>query len=325
MNPLLLGAIVGLAAFGAGTAVLSAAAPVLFRSVDARRARLPAAAAARWLFAVRALPAAGASALALGLVVPAFVLYEPPGTAETAGAVLIGFAALAAGLLVRGAVRAWRSYRASAALVAAWMASARRVQLEGVAIPAYRLESEFPLVAVAGLWRPRLLVAGSVLDTCTARELALVLAHEQAHVRARDNLRRLLLDAAPDLLSGTASGSAMLRSWHQAAEEAADERALAGASRAAACDLAGALIKVARLAPAACPLPLPASAFFRGESLERRVRRLLAWSPPRSQDSSRLRQLAAAASAGALAAAALVLDLLVAVHKVTEQLVAVLP
>jgi hypothetical protein len=55
------------------------------------------------------------------------------------------------------------------------------------------------------------------------------------------------------------------------------------------------------------------------------VRRILTWSPPRAQGASRLRRLATAASAGALAATALVLDLLVVVHKVTEQLVAVLP
>lgn len=325
MNPVLLGAIVGLAAFGTGTVVLSVVAPVLFRRIDGCRDRLPAAVAARWLFVARALPAAGASVLALGLVVPAFALYEPAGASETAGAVLIGFAALAVGLLARGLVRAWRSHRATATLVGAWMASARRVRLEGIAIPAYRIDSEFPIVAVAGLLRPRLLVAGSVFDACTDRELSLILAHEQAHVRSRDNLRRLLLDAAPDLLAGTATGSAMVRRWHQAVEEAADERALAGAWRWAACDLAAALIKVARLAPATPPLPLPASTFFRGEDLERRVRRLLTWSPPRSQGPSHVRRLATAAGAAALATSALALDLLVVVHEVTERLVATLP
>jgi beta-lactamase regulating signal transducer with metallopeptidase domain len=325
MNPVLLGAIVGLAAFAAGTVLLSPAAVVLWRLVERHRARLPAATAARWLFAARTLPAAGAAALALGLVVPAFVLHEPAGASETAGAILVACAVLAALLVARGLARAWRSHRATAALVESWMDAARPLRLAGASIPAYRIDSGFPLVAVTGIWQPRLLVGSRVLEACTDEELALIVAHEQAHVGARDNLRRLLLDAVPDVLSGTAIGSAMLRSWHDAAEEAADERAVAAASPSAACDLASALVKVARLATAAPPLPLPASTFFRGERLERRVRRLVEGPPVPSAAPPHRRRIAAAATAGALAAGALSLDLLLAVHEITERLVALLP
>jgi beta-lactamase regulating signal transducer with metallopeptidase domain len=97
-----------------------------------------------------------------------------------------------------------------------------------------------------------------------------MIAHESAHVAARDNLKRFAMLLCPDLVWVRA---ALERAWVGAAEEAADAAA-AGASTERRLDLAEALLRVARLAPVATP-PVAISAFYLGGSVDSRVRRLL--------------------------------------------------
>ena len=66
--------------------------------------------------------------------------------------------------------------------------TAEPIDLPGATIPAFRVATAFPIVAVVGVVRPTLVVARSVLEACTADELAAIVAHEQAHVAQRDNL-----------------------------------------------------------------------------------------------------------------------------------------
>ena len=108
-----------------------------------------------------------------------------------------------------------------------------------------------------------------MLRECTFEEVGVMLRHEAAHVTVRDNLKRFLIRACPDVMS---SGGAIERAWSSAAEEAADAAAIA-AHPADALELAEALIRVARLA--APRTPELASAFYLGGSIESRVRRLM--------------------------------------------------
>ena len=62
--------------------------------------------------------------------------------------------------------------------------------------------------------------------------------------------------------------------WHEAAEDAADELATGDDAQARVC-LASALVRVARMAGSRAVPPIPLLAFHRGDSVERRVRRLL--------------------------------------------------
>jgi hypothetical protein len=138
---------------------------------------------------------------------------------------------------------------------------------------AYRVEVEFPVVAVVGTWRPELFVADRVAAACSPVEIAVVAAHERAHVAALDNLTRAAFAATP--LPARLS-SRLEHAWAAASEEAADLAARAGGSGVT---LASALLKVAALAlPAASPRPALASALIGAGGLEPRVRRLLA--PP---------------------------------------------
>jgi hypothetical protein len=129
---------------------------------------------------------------------------------------------------------------------------------------------------------------------------------------------------APDLLSATTSGRDHERAWKEAAEEAADDRAAAGHSPL---DLASALIKVARLAPAELPPAVVASALYRVEDLERRVRRLLrtdAMSPRRPRWLVAA-QVLSIVQVGVVAAALWDVETLRRVHSLLEFLVEHLP
>src|SRR5206468_11663090 len=60
------------------------------------------------------------------------------------------------------------------------------------------IDVDAPLMALAGIWRPRLIVARGLVDALTPEELAASVAHEAGHQRSRDNLKRLVMRAVPD-------------------------------------------------------------------------------------------------------------------------------
>ncbi len=123
---------------------------------------------------------------------------------------------------------------------------------------------------------PRLFIARRVLDGLTPDEIAAAAAHESGHLSARDNLKRGLLRACRDALLIIPCGRSLDRAWAEAAEGAADEFA-ARASRAAALDLASALVKIARMIPVGSRPTMPAGAFLVDDvsGIRARVRRLI--------------------------------------------------
>jgi Peptidase family M48 len=216
-----------------------------------------------------------AAATAFGITLPVFLAFEPDDTGERITATLLAASVVGASIIARGAWRAIAAWRATRAVSAAWQRRGRRLDGFDVPIPAYAVEEEFPTVAVVGCVRPVLFVAERVLRECTGDEVRAMVSHECAHLTARDNVKRFFIRACPDMLP---RAGALERAWSTAAEEAADAAAVA-ANPAFALDLAQALIRVARLAPAAPAVQdLPASALYRGEDLNRRIHRLLA--PP---------------------------------------------
>lgn len=307
-------AVLILAAFALGGLLATALVPWLSGRARAGGSR----ARATTAFAIRLLPAAVSSSLA-ALVAVSFVAFEPRGSLETTGRVLVGLAALAVVLVGLAAVRWILMVRATDRVVRRWMADAEPAALDGIAAPAFAVSSVFPIVSVVGLFRPRLIVARSVLAACTPDEMRAILAHEQGHIDRRDNLRRALLSALPDVLSWLPVSRRLLAEWHAATEEVADDRA-ARLGETGRPLLAQALLKVARLAPPALePRELPASALYRGEGVEHRVRRLLA--PEGPVPSARLAPRLAIAAV-ILAAAVVSLEM---VHLIVEAAVYGLP
>jgi Zn-dependent protease with chaperone function len=271
----------------------------------------PAAVAARRLFLLRLAPSL-AGACAVLLVVAGYARWETHVEIERVGRLALVSAAAGLALLVSGVWRAARVARRTVRIRQA-LVLASRTRLLTVPIPAYIVDSRFPVVALVGLVMTRLFVARRVIDACTGDEFDAVIAHEQAHARTRDNLRRLAMTAAPDGLGLLPAGERMQQAWLRAAELAADQWA---AEQTDGVHLAAALVKVARLATMQ-PEPLPASALYRGEPIAERVHRLLepakSVPPPRPWP----RWAGAAAYAAAVAAALIALP---AVHSAAEQI-----
>jgi hypothetical protein len=244
------------------------------RSARARLARLaPAARASRLLF-LALLPAA-AGLLCVGLVVPAWLLYEPRTTSESPGPALLALALAGLVLVVARAASGAADALQTRRLVTLFRREGR--EIGGLPMPASRAAHAFPVAAIAGLWRPRLLFADCVLSALGPEELDAVVAHELAHRSARDNLKRLLLRASPDPLALTAAGRRLRADFLEAAEAAADARACA---RVAPTVLARAILKVARLVPTQGRLELSLASFHREGSVATRVRALLDSSAP---------------------------------------------
>jgi beta-lactamase regulating signal transducer with metallopeptidase domain len=173
-----------------------------------------------------------------------------------------------------------------------------------------------PLVAVIGAWRPRIVATESVRAVCNAEEFRAVLAHEAAHLAVRDNLKLLILVAAPDALALSPVAAALTERWRAAAECEADERATAGDSERRLA-LASALIKVARLLKSrSAPQPalgMPVAA----DDVPGRVQALLG--PPAPQARGRV---LVALLGGALLIPILALPRYALLHELIEQLIA---
>ena len=109
------------------------------------------------------------------------------------------------------------------------MRTAQPLALGHSGIAAFAIDQEAPVMALVGVLRPRLLVTRGLLAALTGEELAASVAHEVGHWRAWDNLKRLVMRAAPDLLTMTSTARDIERRWSAAAEHAV-RRALASAS-----------------------------------------------------------------------------------------------
>jgi peptidase M48-like protein len=323
MSFLVFGAAMVLTAFLAVNAAASvaviAAAPLVSAGLRAGWLR------SRGLLALRLLPAGAALAIAGGVVLPAYVLLEPVNAGERVSLRLFAIVLAALALVAGGVVRGARGVAATAALVRGWSTDATPIRLPHWPWPAFRVRDGRPIFAVVGLRRPRIYVAGQVLDALSAPEVAAAAAHERAHLAAGDNLKRLLLRSAPDLLGFSDMGRRLEREWARLVEAEADDRA-ARRRPALALALAAGLVKVARLAPRRGPA-LPVSALHEGGDVEARVRWLVGLAGqerPRAQrprrEGGRALVRAGAALAFLAAAAAVVAHNLPAVHRLVESM-----
>ncbi len=265
----LLGLAVVLAAQLAASSLASLLAAVAHSGLRARLARLAPGEQARHLLALALFPAA-AGLLAAGLAALAWLVHEPRSTDETLGPVLLALALLGLAVVAWRAGSAGLDAASSRRLVARFRREGR--DLAGFPLPALQADHPFPVAALAGVWRPRLLIADRVLEALQPAEIDAVVAHELAHLQARDNLKRLLLAASPDPLALTGVGRRLRSEFLGAAEAAADARACV---RVPATTLARAIVKVAGLVPEGARLDLAIASFHHDGSLASRVRALV--------------------------------------------------
>lgn len=310
------------AAYALVNILLSMAVAVLWRSGAAERRPAAGAGRASRIVLLRAVPVLGSVFTTFAVVAPAFTSFEPLGRRGLPGPVLLALGSFAAVLVAASAVIAVRAALISFRIERTWRQRATALPIDPPAgVPAYTIDTPDPIVALVGVFSPKLVAARTVVEACSPAELASIVAHEHGHLRAHDNLKRWLMTCAPDVLRWTPVHGEMMTAWGDAAEDAADDAATGSGDRARL-DLAALLVKIARLgSPPAVTAGV--SPLVQVDGLERRVRRLVTTAPC-SAAASRRTRLPAAVSVLLITAltTAVTPGVLEAVYEVTEAFVA---
>jgi Zn-dependent protease with chaperone function len=283
--------------------------------------------AAKFLFAFRMFPFALTVFLVVGFCIPSYLWLEPLTPGEK-----VGFACLAAaglGFLVwmLSVFRVGFSLLRTSRYMSRCQRNGQEIAVDGETAPVLVLKNEAPVMAVAGLVRPRMIVSRSVLHRLTPEQRAAAFRHEQAHQTSRDNLKRFLYLLAPDAFPFISGFRKIEKQWSRYTEWAADDHAVAGDSQRAL-SLAAALVSVAKLGVTHQPAYLLSSLYSplvaEDEDLAVRVDRLLREQQYAEKPLAPLVQVArnVALVAGSLVIAAFVWPgSLGSVHQILEKLI----
>jgi len=266
------GLAVSLSVFMMVYCVLSLAVAVVWRRIYSWAAlHHPVAHMADLLFAVRMLPLAFAFVVTAAITVPSFLLLEPRAIDEPVGLAPVTLGVLGAAFGIYGLVNALIAISNTACAVTALTAKADLVQ-PASPILVLRISQAIPPLTAVGVLRPKILLSRTAESMLSAPELQTALNHETAHIRGRDNLKKLLRHFAPF------PGMRRLETaWLEAAEISADDAAVSNSFEAL--DLASALIKLSRFAPLEPQPRLTASLVHSPASImNARIQRLLSWS-----------------------------------------------
>jgi Zn-dependent protease with chaperone function len=305
-------------------ACVSTVSAALLPRLGARLASLAPARRARVLLALCLAPAAAGSALALACLLPSFYAAIVPAldhctrhAGEHLHLCLAHPTAVPLGLVgLSLVVGVFAVCLVRALLVSVPVLRARRVlaRLEvaseeqgGVRL----VDSDAAFSFTGGLWRPRVFLSRGLQARLSGSQLLAVLAHERAHARRRDVLRRHLAQLGA-LLHAPGVARSLIAALDLACEEACD--ADAAAEIGDRVEVAQAIVAVARLGSRLPDAVAATAAGFTADALTQRVQALLA-SPP--AETGRPRGL------GFIAAAALVV-LAPALHHATETILSLL-
>jgi Zn-dependent protease with chaperone function len=272
--------------------------------------------AARFLLALRLLPAAFALFCVAALCVPSYCRLEPDAAAETVSFECLAAASLGLAIWIFSLARACRAAGRSLRYVRRCAGRSTRLAVQCSQV--WLVETPVPVLALARILRPRLLISKNVVNALSEDELGAVLDHERAHGASRDNAKRLMLLLAPGLLPFFSGFETLDRNWVKFSEWAADDCAVAGNPLRSVL-LAAALVRVARMGLAT---PALMSSFADRRDLPARVDRLLRAAPPCQPQAPRAAPLlAGAALAAALLAASLQPAAAASVYMFLERLV----
>ena len=235
---------------------------------------LSAASLANLLFLLRVFPLFASTAVTLVLVIPAYVRLEPRSIEEDIALPLL----LALGcvlLFALGVFRVIKAQTRTARVVSAWLKDASPIDA-GIPAPTFLTRHDTPPLTLVGVGTPRVVISAVAYSMLDPYELRVSVQHELAHMRSRDNLKRLFMYCAPFPGMG-----GLEKTWQKNAELAADDRAVG--NKREALDLASALIKLSRSLPAQSAPHFTSAAAAEPSLLRSRVARLLAWSGTQAQ------------------------------------------
>jgi Zn-dependent protease with chaperone function len=296
--------------------VLSLAVILSWRTIRLHSQRHAVRRVADLLFALRMGPLVTAAIITAAFTVPSFLLLEPRAIDEPLGGIPLVLGICGAVLGICGIVNAGIALREASRTVSTWTSAAQAIE-SFAPVPVLRISQAVPAMIAAGIVHPKVLLSGAAECLLSANELQTALNHEIAHVRRRDNLKKLLLRfvAFPGMRN-------LETAWLEATEMAADDAAVSNPREAL--DLAAALIKLSRLSPVEPLADLTAALMHSPVSvMNARVARLIAWSDQRLVSAQRF-SLGYALSATIAATAVFAgtySQLLVHVHTATEWLV----
>lgn len=229
------------------------------------------------IFALRFFPFLGSLIFVLAFLLPAYLLFEPYNTKEVITFKLAVPAFISAVGTAFAVYRVGGSWWKTRRLVADWLADAELIRVADAEIPVYCIRHPFPLIAVVGVFSPKMFVARQIFDSLDEKEFRAAIAHECAHLIAHDNFKRLVLGICRDSLV-LPFARKLDGLWAKIAESAADEYAVRTGDATTALDLAAAILKISRITPENAQPTMLASASMLTEQtgdVAWRVRRLL--------------------------------------------------
>jgi len=250
--------------------VIWSVAPAAVKIAETMKPRV----SARLLFWLRMAPAAATLFLVIGFCVPSYVWLEPDVATERVGFACLLAAVLGSGIWVIALLRGLLSIAQTEQYMRACQNNGVERIVDQGAAPVLVLNGGVPLLAVAGLIHPRMLVSESVMAALSEEQKEAAFRHEAAHRISRDNLKKFLFLLAPDILPMVSGLSTLERGWARYTEWAADDQAVDGDAQRAL-SLAAALVKVAKMGVHPTPSYLLSSLVDDDRDLETRVDRLL--------------------------------------------------
>lgn len=283
--------------------------------------------AAKFLFLFRMFPFALTLFVVLGFCIPSYLWLEPANKGEQVGFACLSAAAMGLTIWMLSVFRVGFSLLRTSRYMSSCQRNGQEVKVDGEASPVLVVKRDAPVMAVAGLVRPKLIVSRGVLSKLTPEQREAAFRHEQAHQASRDNLKRFLCLLAPDALPFVSGFKKIERQWSRYTEWAADDHAVAGNSERAL-SLAAALVSVAKMGVDHHPAFLLSSLYSplvaEDEDLAVRVDRLLREQQYAEKPLAPLVQVArnVALVVGSLVVAAMVWPgSLGSVHQILEKLV----
>lgn len=275
--------------------------------------------AARLLLTLRFLGPALGMIVVVGLCLPSYLRFEPRAESERIGLLCLALGVCGAVGWSSSLVRAGRAIVSSLYLGRLWRRARRAELLPGGKSIAVVAEKDAPLLALAGVFRPRLVVSRGVLRALSNEQLAVALQHESAHHTSHDNLKRLLLLLAPDVFPFVRIFALLEQEWAKFSEWAADDEAACSEPERAVL-LAGALVRVAQMGTGPRLSYLHTSLLGGPQDLSARVDRLLHRKPLPEAALSRWARAMVSGLCLAVCAGALVMGpaTLSSVHRILE-------
>jgi beta-lactamase regulating signal transducer with metallopeptidase domain len=222
---------------------------------------------ANLLFGLRVFPFAVSAAVTVFFTFPSFWLMERPSLDEDSETFILALCSLC--ILGAGLYRVLRVQARTTRAVQRWLGAATNVE-SSASTPTLCAAQGAPPLILVGIYKPSVLISDEAAAVLTDGELQVAVRHEIGHARSWDNLKKVLVSATPFPGMGR-----MERAWHEAAELAADDRAVT--NRQEALDLASALIKLSRSCQQLPSYVFAAELVSGSSSINLRVHRLLKW------------------------------------------------